>query len=43
VLITEEQLQARVRELGATIAADYAGKHPLLVTVLKGPWFSWQT
>jgi hypoxanthine phosphoribosyltransferase len=36
VLITEEQLQARVRELGATIATDYIGKHPVLVCVLKG-------
>ena len=36
VLVPEEQLQARVAELGAQISADYAGKRPLLVGVLKG-------
>lgn len=36
VLITTEQLQARVAELGAQISADYAGKDPLLVGVLRG-------
>lgn len=36
VLITEEQLAARVVELGEQITADYAGQEPLLVTVLKG-------
>ena len=36
VLITTEQLQARVAELGAQISDDYAGKDPLLVGVLRG-------
>ncbi len=36
ILVTEEQLATRVRELGAQITADYAGRRPLLVGVLKG-------
>jgi hypoxanthine phosphoribosyltransferase len=36
VLITTEQLQRRISELGAEIARDYAGKNPLLIGVLKG-------
>jgi hypoxanthine phosphoribosyltransferase len=36
VLFTAEELQARVAELGAQISADYAGKNPLLVGVLRG-------
>lgn len=36
VLLSEEQIQTRVRELGAQISADYAGKEPLLVSVLRG-------
>ena len=36
VLITTEQLQNRITELGAEIARDYAGKNPLLIGVLKG-------
>lgn len=36
VLFTEEQIQHRIRELGAAISADYAGSTPLLVSVLKG-------
>ena len=36
VLIDEEALQARIAELGAQISADYAGKDPLLVGVLRG-------
>ncbi len=33
--IDEAKVQARVRELGAEIAADYAGLEPLLVGLLK--------
>ena len=33
---TVEQLQSRIRELGAQIAADYEGKELVLVAVLKG-------
>lgn len=36
VLISEEELQARVGELGAALTAEYAGREPLLVGVLKG-------
>jgi hypoxanthine phosphoribosyltransferase len=36
VVVTEEQLQGRVAELGKEITADYAGRAPLLVGVLKG-------
>ncbi len=36
VLITEAALRARVAELGAAIARDYAGRTPLLVGVLQG-------
>ena len=35
-IITREALDARVREIGAEIAADYRGRPPLLVGVLKG-------
>ncbi|ADG90137.1 MAG: hypoxanthine phosphoribosyltransferase [Thermobispora bispora] len=36
VLISEEELQAKVRELAARIDADYVGKDLLIVGVLKG-------
>lgn len=36
VLISEEQIQSRIKELGAQIAHDYAGRNPLLIGVLKG-------
>ncbi|MDR7465634.1 MAG: hypoxanthine phosphoribosyltransferase [Armatimonadota bacterium] len=36
VLLTEEQIQARVRELAGAISRDYAARDLLLVTVLKG-------
>ena len=36
VLITREQIAARVAELGREISRDYAGRSPLLVSVLKG-------
>src|SRR5271155_5892461 len=36
VLVTQEQLQARITELAAEIDADYAGRELLLVGVLKG-------
>ena len=36
VLYTEEQIAQRVKELGAQINKDYAGKTPLLLGVLKG-------
>ena len=36
VLITEEQIGQRLDEMAAQIDADYAGRDPLLVGVLKG-------
>jgi hypoxanthine phosphoribosyltransferase len=39
VVVTAEQLQRRVLELGAQISADYAGGTLLLVGVLKGALF----
>jgi hypoxanthine phosphoribosyltransferase len=36
IVIGEEELRRRVRELGAEISRDYAGRTPLLVSVLKG-------
>lgn len=36
VLISEEQLQEKVTELGAQISRDYANKKLLLVSILKG-------
>jgi hypoxanthine phosphoribosyltransferase len=36
IVVSAEQIQTRVAELGAQITADYAGRTPLLVAVLKG-------
>jgi len=36
VLITEQEIEARVAEMGAQITADYTGRRPLVVGVLKG-------
>ena len=36
VLLTEDQIQAKVAELGKRIGADYAGRQLTLVSVLKG-------
>ena len=36
ILLSEEQIHTRVRELGEEISRDYAGKEPLFVGVLKG-------
>lgn len=36
ILFTEEELEARVKELGAEITRDYAGKNPVFVGILKG-------
>jgi len=39
VLLSEEKLQTRIKELGAEITRDYAGLNPLLIGVLKGACF----
>ncbi|MBR6114833.1 MAG: hypoxanthine phosphoribosyltransferase [Oscillospiraceae bacterium] len=36
ILYSEEDIRRRVRELGAEISRDYAGREPLFVGVLKG-------
>jgi hypoxanthine phosphoribosyltransferase len=36
VLITEEQIQDRIKKMGAQISEDYRGKEPILVSILKG-------
>ena len=36
ILFTEEELAARVRELGARITRDYAGKDLVIASVLRG-------
>jgi len=38
ILISEREIQKRVAELGKQISADYAGKSPFLVAVLKGAY-----
>ncbi|HEX4901219.1 MAG TPA: hypoxanthine phosphoribosyltransferase [Acidimicrobiales bacterium] len=35
-LLSSEQIQARVAELGAEIARDYQDRNPIMVSVLKG-------
>lgn len=36
VLLTEDQIQARVAQLGAQLDAEYTGLEPVLISVLKG-------
>ena len=36
ILITKEEIDKRIRELAADLDRDYAGKRPLMVSVLKG-------
>jgi hypoxanthine phosphoribosyltransferase len=36
VLITSDQIEVKVREIGARITEDYKGEKPLLVGVLRG-------
>ena len=36
IVLTEQQLQQRVRELGQAISTDYAERNPILVGVLRG-------
>ena len=39
ILISREEIDARVRELAAQLDRDYAGKNPLFITILKGSVF----
>ncbi len=36
VVLTEEQIQNRVKELADNISKDYAGKDPVIICMLKG-------
>ena len=36
ILYTAEQIRERVRDLGGAITRDYAGREPVLISVLKG-------
>ena len=36
ILLTEEQIRARVEELGEILTREYEGKNPVVVGVLKG-------
>jgi hypoxanthine phosphoribosyltransferase len=36
ILLSEEQIQTRVKELAAQLSREYAGKDPVFVGVLKG-------
>jgi len=36
ILLSEEEIQRRVRELGRELTAEYDGKNPILVSILKG-------
>lgn len=36
VLLTEQEIAEKVKELGAQISRDYADKNPIIVCVLKG-------
>ncbi len=36
VLYSEEQLQHKIRELGALLSKEFEGKNPLVICVLKG-------
>lgn len=41
ILLTEEEIQNRVKELGAQITEDYRGKELVVVVLLKGAaWFA---
>ena len=36
VLFSEEELKTRIKELGAEIGREYAGRKPLMIGILKG-------
>ena len=36
ILVTKEDIESKVRELGKTITRDYEGKEPVMVCILKG-------
>ncbi|MBP1996158.1 hypoxanthine phosphoribosyltransferase [Paenibacillus eucommiae] len=36
ILYSEEEIQAKIKELGEIISSDYEGRNPLVICVLKG-------
>ncbi len=36
ILLSEEQIQQKIKELATALSAEYAGKNPIFVGVLKG-------
>lgn len=36
ILLSEQQIADKVKELGAQISKDYEGKNPIIISVLKG-------
>ena len=38
ILISEKELQDRVRELGCQITRDFQNRNPLLIAILKGAY-----
>ena len=36
ILFSKEQIATRVKELGAQLSKDYAGKNPIFICILKG-------
>lgn len=36
ILVTEEEIKAKIAELSRTLTAEYADKHPLFIGILKG-------
>ena len=38
IMFSAEQIKTRIDEMARQIAADYAGKRPLVIGVLKGAW-----
>lgn len=36
VLYTEEQIQGKVKEMGERLSADFEGRNPLVICILKG-------
>lgn len=36
ILLTEEQIKTRIKELGEILTAEYADKNPIIIGVLKG-------
>lgn len=37
-LVSEQEIRQRVAQLGKQITADYKGKRPIVIGILKGAW-----